>query len=239
MIWFWRGVVIFSLLNLINLFIYDGGAGMEPVWIGIIIGSLILSCKKAYMYFFSKRWFKSLMIGGLIILSMVECLIIINGIELGNEKMTDYLIVLGARVKGDEPSLTLQYRLDKAYEYLIQHPNTRVVLSGGQGPGEDITEAEAMKRYLQEKGLSASRMIMEDQSTDTVENLRNAFTLIDKEKENATITIVTSRFHVLRSKMIARDLGKKVEGIGAQTLPFLIPNYYLREFFAVVVEFFI
>ena len=80
-------------------------------------------------------------------------------------------------------------------------------------------------------------MILEDKSTDTVENLRNSLGLIEKEKDNASITVVTSRFHVLRSKMIARDLGKKVDGIGAETLLFLIPNYYLREFFAVVVEF--
>lgn len=237
MIWFWRAVVLFGLLNLIKLLVYDGGAGMEPVWIGIIIGSLILSFKKAYVFFFSKRWFKGLIIVGLVIFSMVEFLIIMNGIGTSSKETRDYLIVLGARVKGETPSLALQYRLDKAYEYLIEHPNTKVVLSGGQGPGEDITEAEAMRRYLKEKGILESRMILEDKSTDTVENLRNSFELIKKEKDNASITVVTSRFHVLRSKMIARDLGKKVDGIGAETLLFLIPNYYLREFFAVVVEF--
>lgn len=237
MIYFWRVIFVFAVLNLINLFAYDGGAGMEPVWIGIIVGSLILSFKKPYHFFFSNRWFKGLVIVGVVFFVIVEMFIIANGLGQGPKEDSDYLIVLGARVKGETPSLALKYRLDKAYDYLVSHKETLVVLSGGQGSGENITEAEAMRRYLKDKGIADERMILEDQSTDTTENLQNSFEMIDAAKQDAKVTIVTSRFHVLRGKMIASDLGKKVDGIGAETMLYLIPNYYLREFFAVVVEF--
>lgn len=237
MIGFWRVIFIFAVLNLINLWLYDGGAGMEPVWIGIMIGSFVLSFQRLYHFFFSISWFKVLVIGVLILFVIVELLIITNGYMPTSKVPSDYLIVLGARVRGEVPSLELQNRLDKAYDYLIAYPETRVILSGGQGPGEAITEAEAMRRYLQDKGIAKERMILEDASTDTMENLQNSFEILDDQLEDAKVTIVTSRFHILRSKMIASSLGKKVEGIGSETLLFLIPNYYLREFFAVIVEF--
>ena len=237
MIGFWRVIFIFAVLNLINLWIYDGGAGMEPVWIGIMIGSFVLSFQRLYHFFFSMAWFKVLVIGVLILFVIVEILIITNGYMLTSKVPSDYLIVLGARVRGEIPSLELQNRLDKAYDYLITYPETRVILSGGQGPGEAITEAEAMRRYLQDKGIAKERMILEDASTDTMENLQNSFEMLDNQLEDAKVTVVTSRFHILRSKMIASSLGKKVEGLGSETLLFLIPNYYLREFFAVIVEF--
>lgn len=237
MIYFWRVIFIFSALNLINLWLYDGGAGMEPVWIGIIIGSLILSFQKLYHFFFSMMWFKGLVIGGLIFFVIVQLLIVGNGLGTVSKVPSDYLIVLGARVRGETPSLELQNRLNKAYDYLVAFPETLVVLSGGQGLGETITEAEAMRRYLQDKGIDEARMILENTSTNTKENLENSFKLIDDQLEDAKVTVVTSGFHVLRSKMIAKDLGKKVEGIGSPTLLFLVPNYYLREFFAVIAQY--
>lgn len=237
MIYFWRVVFVFAVLNLINLWIYDGGAGMEPVWIGIIIGSLILSFQKPYHFFFSMMWFKGLVIGGLIVFVIVQLLIIGNGLGGASKVPSDYLIVLGARVRGETPSLELQNRLNKAYDYLVAFPENLVVLSGGQGPGEAITEAEAMRRYLRDKGIDEARMILESTSTNTKENLENSFKLIDRDLKDSRVIVVTSGFHVLRSKMIAKDLGKKVDGIGSSTLLFLIPNYYLREFFAVIAQY--
>ncbi len=236
MVWLFRTIVIFALLNLANIIIVDGGAGMEPVWIGIIMISIVLSFKKGYDFFFKRAWFKWLFIGCVSFFMIVEGFIVVNGMGINVPAQSDYLIVLGARVRGENLSLTLKARLDVAYEYLIENPNTKAVLSGGQGAGEDISEAEAMRRYLVGKGIDESRLCLEDQSTDTSENLKYSFNIIDAQKEDASVIVVTNRFHVLRSKMIAKDLGKDVSGIGANTLPYLIPTYYLREFFAVVAE---
>ena len=237
MIWFWRGLFIFSILNLINIVVVDGGAGMEIVWICIILGSFILSFKKAYRFFFSKAWIKIPFIIVSLLFLLVEASIIVNGISFNIDKDVDYLVVLGARIRGETPSLTLMYRLDKAYTYLVEHPSTKVIVSGGQGSGETITEAEAMKRYLLHKGIKEERILLEPRARDTDENLSYSFSIMDEQKESASSLVVTSSFHVLRSKMIAKDLGRQVGGIGSKTLPYLIPTYYLREFFAVVEEF--
>ena len=172
-----------------------------------------------------------------ILFLFVEGSIILNGISLNTPKNVDYLVVLGARIRGEVPSLTLQYRLDKAYTYLVNNPDTMVIVSGGQGVGESITEAEAMKRYLVKKGIKENRILLEPRARDTDENLRYAFEIMDGQQEDSSSLVVTSSFHVLRSKMIAKDLGRQVGGIGSKTLPYLIPTYYLREFFAVVEEF--
>ena len=237
MIWFWRVLFVFSVLNLINIIVVDGGAGMEPVWVCIIIGSLILSFTKPYEFFFSKEWIRVSFIIISMVFLFVEGNIILNGISLNTPKNVDYLIVLGARIRGETPSFTLQYRLDKAYTYLVDNPKTIAIVSGGKGVGETITEAEAMKRYLLQKGIKEDRILLETRARDTDENLSYAFRIMDEQKENASSLIVTSSFHVLRSKMIAEDLGKEVGGIGSKTLPYLIPTYYLREFFAVIEEF--
>ena len=239
MIYIFRFLVIFCVLNLINMVTYNGGAGMEPVWVVMMIGFLALSFKKVYKYFFSKKWFKAMFYSILIIFIIVESMMLTNGYKTTIEDKSDYIIVLGARVKGETMSLALRYRVDKAYEYLEKNKETKAILSGGKGNGENISEAEAMRRYLTGKGISEDRLLLEDKSTNTDENIYNSFIIIDEIKSDAKIIVITSRFHVLRAKMIAKDNGKAVEGIGVKTMQYLIPNYYLREFFAVIKEFII
>src|SRR5690625_308463 len=83
----------------------------------------------------------------------------------------EYAIILGAKVIGETPSLSLQYRVDSALQYAIEYPHVKLILSGGQGPGEDITEAEAMKRFLLENGIEEKRLLLESESTSTYENI--------------------------------------------------------------------
>ena len=114
---------------------------------------------------------------------------------------------------------------------------TRIIVSGGQGPGETITEAEAMKRYLVQHGISEDRIIKEDKSTNTKENLiftRRLIREIDS-KENIKITIVTSNFHMFRSRTLAKEVGfDEVQSWSAPIHPLLIPTYYVREYLAIV-----
>ena len=83
----------------------------------------------------------------------------------------DYIIVLGSKVNGTKPSYSLQYRIDKAPEYLKSHEKTIAIVSGGQGKGEDISEALAMKQGLIKQNIAEDRIIMEDKSTSTDENI--------------------------------------------------------------------
>lgn len=236
MIYAFRVLTGFSLLNTAILTIYGGSGGMIPVWIVITIVAAILSFRRCYEYFFSKWWVRVPFILGTLCFVIVEGAIIWNGFAAMPKESSDYIIILGAQVRGNKPSATLEYRLEKGYEYLKAHPKTKAVLSGGQGPDEIMTEASAMYRYLVSRGISEERLILEDESHSTYENLTNSFELIDAEKENATISVVSNRFHILRAQIQAKKLGREVGGIGTRSYVFLIPNYYFREFFAVTKE---
>lgn len=145
----------------------------------------------------------------------------------------EYMIVLGARVKGQKVTINLARRLDTAYQYLQKNPETTVILSGGQGSGEEISEAEAMQRYLQKKGIDPSRMILEDRSTNTDENL--AFSMRKIPSTDARTVIVTNDFHVYRALRIAKKKGlRNVQGAGSTTRWYTVPNMYVREAFAVL-----
>ncbi len=167
-----------------------------------------------------------------LVLVIAEGMIISYGVSKP-QPGADYVIVLGAQVRGRTPSYSLARRLDKAYEYLQQNPTTQVIVSGGQGPGEEITEAAAMAEYLESRGIAKERIILEEQSRNTYENIEYSRRLV--EDEDASIVLVTNRFHVFRSVGIAKKQGmENVEGMGAPIKWYTIPNLYLREAFAVV-----
>lgn len=154
-----------------------------------------------------------------------------NQSETEVPKHADYIIILGARVKGEIPSLSLQYRIDAAANYLKKNKETMAISSGGQGSGEDITEAEAIKRGLIAHGIASDRVLLEDKSTDTVENIRFSKKLIPKHLK--TGLIVTNDFHLYRAKSIAKDHGLNLQGIPAETPTIAIPKSYIREYLAI------
>ena len=151
----------------------------------------------------------------------------------------EYLIVLGAKVDGRNLTDALRQRLDCAADYLKKHKDCKVVVSGGQGHGELITEAEAMAAYLKKRGIEEKRILCEKESTTTRENLNFSRTLIlKKEKKNVEelkVGIVTNSFHVFRARCIARQEGyQNVMMLSAPTTKIMLVNYMVREFFGVI-----
>lgn len=204
----------------------------------IAVGFFIRNADEKYLRYAGKLPFKifiSIIVLLLISFIVIESLIIYHGSREDNVKV-DYLVVLGAGLWGDVPSLTLKQRLDESLDFIRQNPDTKIVLSGGMGPGETITEAEGMKRYLVGKGVDEKIIIKEEKSTNTKENLKFTRDLLKKSdgRENIKIKIVTSDFHMFRSKLIARNKGFIVFGKPSPTHPMLIPAYYVREFMAVI-----
>lgn len=168
----------------------------------------------------------------LAVFAYVEVLIISSSHEKP-EGDVDYLIVLGAKIDGTRVSKSLASRLNCAYEYLIEHKDTKVVVSGGQGSDELVTEAEAMKKYLMEKGIEEGRILMEDQSTNTDQNIAYSRKIIGDDA--ASIAIVTNSFHLYRAMKIGQKQGLiHVTGIAAPTDKFLAVSYYVREGLAVL-----
>lgn len=144
-----------------------------------------------------------------------------------------YVIVLGAKVKkGAIPSKALTYRLDAAITYAMQHPHVQIIVSGGQGPDEDATEASVMKKYLLNQGFPESQIIVENQSKSTYENLLNTKKLIGKNLHG--LTIVSSDYHLARAKMLAKELHIECDVIPAKTPKSIEAKVRFRERFALL-----
>lgn len=172
---------------------------------------------------------------GLLAFLVVEGMILWAGERRIPDEDPAAVIVLGAGVNGTTPSLTLRTRLDAAAEYLQAHPDIPAVLSGGQGPGEDITEAQAMYTALINRGIAPERLLLEERSTSTAENLVFSMNVLNDTDVDTTavIAVVTNDFHLFRAQLIAQENGMTVIGVPAE-LPWwwLNANYYVREFFA-------
>ena len=176
---------------------------------------------------------------GIVCLAGIEAAVVFRGEADNSAIPVDAVIVLGAGVNGETPSAALWSRIRAAEDYLELHPDVPVVLSGGQGAGEAISEAEAMRRALwKEDGAENARLLLDERSTNTAENFRFSKALLEErglDTGRATIAVVTNDFHCFRAHMIARRQGLKTIDVPAE-LPWwwLTANYYLREAFAVV-----
>lgn len=160
-------------------------------------------------------------------LSLVIEVGVVSGMGAKGEDGLDYIVVLGAHLRGDRPSNALLWRIDAAEDYLRKNPDTRAILSGGQGADEEISEAQCMYNVLTERGIDGGRLILEDQSRDTNENIRNSLALME---EDATFAVVTNNFHVFRAVMLAEtQSGRDVSGIASPYKNTLVIHYMIRE----------
>lgn len=167
---------------------------------------------------------------------VVEALIF-SGVSPQPNEDAPCIIVLGAGLYGERPSASLVSRLQAAESYLSAHPDAVAVVTGGKGPGESITEAEAMKRWLTARGVAPERVYMEDRATDTQENMEfSAELLRGLGLEKSPVVVVTNTFHMYRSLILAREAGLEASGLAAPVPRIgLVPlSCYVREYFCVV-----
>ncbi|SKB96108.1 Uncharacterized SAM-binding protein YcdF, DUF218 family [Lysinibacillus sp. AC-3] len=151
-----------------------------------------------------------------------------QGVQPAANGTATYMIVLGAKVKpGGIPSLSLKNRLEEAVKYLKKYPRVKVIVSGGKGEDEDRTEASVMLKYLQDNDIDTNRIVVEDQSTSTYENLLFSKELLPKETKK--ITIVSNDFHLKRAKYLAETLGFEVDVVAAKTPKSVELKLTLRE----------
>lgn len=159
----------------------------------------------------------------------VEGNIIYTGMRASSTQ-ADTLIVLGAQLNGDNISRLLRYRLETAVSFAEQYPDSTILVSGGQGAGENRSEASAMRAYLIEHGVNSERILMEDTSLDTYQNLQNSKELLTSNE----VSLVTNSFHMYRAKQLCEELDMTCHVVPAKTDLDLAANFYFREFFAVV-----
>ena len=141
-------------------------------------------------------------------------------IQTGHRNET--VLVLGCSVKGERPSRMLRQRIEAATEYLEKNPDSKAVLSGGQGPDEKISEAECMRRELVRRGIAADRLYLEDRSTSTEENVAFSAKIIEQNGLNRHVTVVTSDFHCRRGMLLCQRAGLTASSTPAATDVYLL-----------------
>lgn len=177
------------------------------------------------------RAFCIIAVAGLCLFTTTMGLIISGTHAKPTEQAT--LIVLGCKVRGEEPSLQLYQRTKAGADYLNGNPDAVAILCGGQGNGENISEAECMKRIMQENGIDENRLYLEDKSTSTEENIMFAKNILDENHLDYNVVIATSDYHCYRAKLIAKKHGLRAAALPAYADKFTRPTFYTREVFGV------
>ena len=227
---------IMSFLYGIMIWMIQSGSMFFAAWF-LLAGFLILAAVGFYTGIVTAVpiWVRTvilvILIAGLVVFSVFE-MRIASCFGMQAEPGMNYIIVLGAQVKENGPSVVLKYRLDAAYDYLMANPDTRCIVTGSQGTNEPMTEASGMQAYLVTRGIDSSRIILEEQADNTVQNLVFSRALMDRE--DASAAIVTNNFHLFRALHIAAAHGYgDVQGISAYSTALYLPNNMAREFFGV------
>ena len=222
--------------------VYYSGISTDFNWIWLLMGGCLLILG----WFFyvtaangeSSRLIRALAVILLAVVLAVICTGAFHVVAAGRkqeEKKADHVIVLGAQVKGTVPSRSLSFRLRKALDYAREYPDCVLILSGGQGKGEDISEAVCMKNYLTTHGIPEDRLILEENSTSTRENLLFCDEMTGCSKE--ACGIISNDFHILRALYLSKQLGyEDAFGIPADSDRITYPHMVLREVAAMLVS---
>jgi uncharacterized SAM-binding protein YcdF (DUF218 family) len=235
---------IWSVLYFFTCLCYGGGLKLSWVWIWILIAAF--SFTRVYMLKKKIDGMQRLRIPMMLVWLYRAVFIvvftffivteakIIGGMTAEPRQNLDYVIVLGAGLHGTEPSNPYRVRIERAADYLKTNEGTVAVASGGQGKHEIISEAECAKRKLTEKyNIPENRIILEENSTDTEENLKYSLEIIGDPTKS--VGIITNGFHELRAMSIAKKAGyENVSPVPAVTLMPVGIHYTVREFFGML-----
>ena len=232
----WLAVVLFALLAAF-LFSLPGYSfsGLMCAGIAAVILGYNLIRLLSYEHFLGAKMLKtaltSVLLLGILVVGLTEIPILAASKGQPQEKC-DYVVALGAGLRGSAPSQILKSRIDCAIDYLKENPDVICIASGGQGEDEAISEAQCIYNYLIAAGIAPERILLEEKSTSTWENFRFTLDLIEEKTGNRPekLSVISSEFHLFRAGMFAKDCGVQAVGIPAKTPYFSLKiNYFLRE----------
>ena len=232
---------IFQVLAVIAGALFITGACTLSIAYGFTVGNAIALSFGTVLLALG-LWFKRLpqRLQGIIVLLAgivtagfltLTTIVIIQGTKNTATFDEDAVLVLGSGIRGETILPTLQSRLDKCLAYLSVNPGIPVIVSGGQGARENIPEAEAMKRYLLQHGVSETQIITEDKSHNTKENMLYSKQILDNlfSDRNYTIVCITSDYHAMRAKRLAEKANLTTQTYNAGVKWYLRPSAYSRE----------
>ncbi len=227
---FINGAVLCFVSNLNFGVFFTLALGAALLGIGIFNEKIQAYSKKRIF-----RVLKSFCVAGVCLMVFLSMFLAFYGVSDTCTYREDAVIVLGTSVNGDKVSETLKHRLDKATEYHAKNPEALIVVTGGKGPQEDVTEAYAMEKYLIEKGVNPDKIIKEEKATSTSENMKFSKELLDDFLgENYSVAVITNAFHIYRGVDFAQRTGfKNVTNLHADLNWYSVLPCYLRECFAV------
>ncbi len=234
------GVISFILLVWVNMNFFTAGTIIGSALFGGAV--LITLFWKPFCRLIKRLWGK---LGGKIALCLIGtftavcagfCVFFSVRMAVCAEKPLENagaVVVLGCQVRGETPSTMLAQRCDAALEVLEELPDALCVVSGGQGRGENISEAEAMRRYLVDKGVPNERILLEDRSASTEENIAFSTEILE-ERGIDRVIIATNEFHQYRAELYARKNGLTAGHHSNSTPPHNLLNYWVREWAALM-----
>lgn len=224
-------LIVLGVLTLVYSIVM---AFAENLSSGIVLVALFALFLAALGVFFEKifkiKWLLICIIAALSLLFVFMGFIAVYGQCDNADHTEDAVIVLGCGIDGDKVSPQLARRLDRAVEYCKKNPGAVVVVSGGKGPQENVSEASAMEKYLVERGIPADRILKEEKSVSTYTNLVNSKEILDNYFEkDYKVTVITSSYHIYRADMIAKKAGLDCTRVHADTPLYSMPVRYFRE----------
>lgn len=240
------GIVVGALLALWGLLPLFSGVFNVGVVTLMMVGAAVLYVSTSFAtvsgwmcHLWQSAWGKGAIVAAaVLILSVVTVFVAVSAkmiaANYNKPAETATVVVLGASVRDDRPSHSLQVRLDAAAEYLKAHPDAACIVSGGRGDDENYTEAEVMRNYLIEVGVDPQRIYSEDRATSTYENIVFSKEIIEKNDLDPRMAIATQEFHQYRAQVLAKQAGvTDVGAITAHSRPDLLGCYWIRDFFGI------
>lgn len=210
------------------------------------IGNLLTLCLGAFFIFTSifydrlttklPIWLKTVIVLLLCVVTVFSSFLLIYGVTDNVTYEEDAIIVLGAAIHGETPSRVLRERLDAVVKYYEKNNDVLIVVSGGQGPQESVTEAVAMEKYLIGKGIPEDNIVKEEKATSTYENFVFSKKILDNEFESGyTSAFISNEYHIYRAGGIAKKADfKNISHLHSTTRWYSVLPGTLRECLAVV-----
>lgn len=221
------GISFSSIFLIVSMVLVYVISPMKDICTRFTFGKIIYHVYKVTIIIFLTSF---VILEGLILLNINETK------HIYKYENVDAMIILGAKVNGEEVSKTLKLRLDKAIEYYNKDNSINIIVSGGQGTDENITEALAMKRYLEVNGVDSNNIIEENKATTTLENIIYSKEILDDMDIKGKVLIVTSDYHLFRGRFIASILGIRNEGLCSMSSLSGRLYYMIREYPTSVID---
>lgn len=236
-------IILYLLLWLVGIVRWSMDIVLIPIavfGISCFVSGLLRIKRGRALFSFKNKFLdisaKSVFALGIAVVLLLQGMII-YGCTYDYDGDAEYAVVLGAKIVGSTPSLMFQKRIEAAAEYLLKHPETKVIACGGTPSGGSYSEAEVCRMGLIKLGVDEERILLDENSYDTAQSAVNAGSIMENSGGAKRVAVVTSDYHVFRSVRLFRNMGYEAYGVGADVMHYLRPIAHFREMLSLMRDF--